>query len=228
MENKNTIYIVAALVLGVLVGYLIWGKKGGERSMHMMPDGTMMHDENMSMDAMMHDMMSELEGKKGDEFDKAFIEEMIVHHEGAVAMAESAKINAKHQEIKTLAEGIIKAQNAEIAKMQMWLKDWYGVGSNPPNSAEGAPNGSIHNLPVPAGVSSAKTALATRLNISESKILILEALDTEWPDSCLGIQEQGVSCAQVITPGYNVLMQANGKEYRYRTNVSGSVVKADE
>lgn len=125
MENKNTIYIVVALVLGVLVGYLIWGTRGGERSMHMMPDGTMMHDEDMSMGAMMHDMMSELEGKKGDEFDKAFLSEMIVHHEGAVVMAEAVLENSKRPELIKLANDIIKAQTSEIEMMKSWLASWF-------------------------------------------------------------------------------------------------------
>ena len=99
--------------------------------------------------------------------------------------------------------------------------------SNPPNSVENAPPGSMHNLPVPAGVSAARTVLATRLHTPEAKILTLEAIDTSWPDICLGIKEKDTVCAQVITPGYSILMQANGKEYRYRTNVSGSIVKAE-
>lgn len=98
---------------------------------------------------------------------------------------------------------------------------------NPPNSAEGAPEGSIHNLQVPEGVSFARTALATRLNIDSSKILILEAIETDWSDSCLGLGGPAESCAAVISPGYNILMQANGKEYRYRTNETGTIVKAE-
>ena len=98
---------------------------------------------------------------------------------------------------------------------------------NSPNSAEGAPEGSTHNLPVPEGVSAAKTALATRLNIDNSKILILEAMETDWSDSCLGLGGPAESCALVITPGFNILMQANGKEYRYRTNETGTTIKAE-
>lgn len=125
MENKNTIYIVVALVLGILVGYLIWGTNASQRSMHMMPDGTMMHDESMSMDAMMHDMMSELEGKKGDEFDQAFLSEMIVHHEGAVVMAQAVLQNSKRPELIKLANDIIKAQTSEIEMMKGWLTSWF-------------------------------------------------------------------------------------------------------
>ena len=77
------------------------------------------------MAGMMKGMMMGLEGKTGDEFDKAFLSEMIMHHEGAVEMAQAALANAKHQEIKDLAKNIISAQNKEIADMQKWSTDWY-------------------------------------------------------------------------------------------------------
>jgi uncharacterized protein (DUF305 family) len=51
---------------------------------------------------------------------------MIVHHQGAVVMAQEALKNAKHQEIKDLAQNIITAQNKEIAEMQAWQVAWYG------------------------------------------------------------------------------------------------------
>jgi hypothetical protein len=102
------------------------------------------------------------------------------------------------------------------------------VTNNPPNSAENAPEGSIHNLPVPQAVTNARAALATRLSIPESQILTLEAFETTWPDACLGIQEKDMGCAQMLTPGYSILLQANGKEYRYRTNLEGTVVKAEK
>ena len=68
--------------------------------------------------------MDSLQGKSGDDFDRAFIEGMIVHHEGAVQMAEQAKLNAKHQEIKDMSDAIIDAQTTEINQMRMWQKDW--------------------------------------------------------------------------------------------------------
>lgn len=74
----------------------------------------------MSMD----DMMAELEGKTGDDFDKAFIEMMIPHHEGAIEMARAAQRSAKHQEIKDMAEDIISAQQSEIDMMRGWQQAW--------------------------------------------------------------------------------------------------------
>jgi uncharacterized protein (DUF305 family) len=70
-------------------------------------------------------MSAGLNGKTGDEFDKAFIEEMIVHHQGAVDMANLALKNAKHKEILDLSRAIIRAQNEEITDMQNWKKAWF-------------------------------------------------------------------------------------------------------
>ena len=58
--------------------------------------------------------------------DKHFIEQMIPHHEGAIAMANLALNKAKHQEIKTLATAIISAQTTEIQSMNGWYQDWFG------------------------------------------------------------------------------------------------------
>lgn len=78
----------------------------------------------MSMEDHMMGMTSSLEGKTGEEFDKTFVEEMIVHHKGAIDMAELAKENAKRDEIKSLADDIISAQTNEIEMMRQWQIDW--------------------------------------------------------------------------------------------------------
>jgi uncharacterized protein (DUF305 family) len=49
--------------------------------------------------------------------DRAFVREMIPHHRMAVDMAEMARMQASHQQIKTLAKSIIKDQNAEIREL---------------------------------------------------------------------------------------------------------------
>jgi uncharacterized protein (DUF305 family) len=75
-------------------------------------------------DMSMSDMSANLQDKTGDEFDEAFIEMMIAHHQGAVEMAELARTRAKHDEIKTLADNIITAQLKEISDMYSWQKAW--------------------------------------------------------------------------------------------------------
>lgn len=73
----------------------------------------------------MHDMMSGLDGKTGDDFDNAFISEMIVHHEGAVDMAEAVLENSKRPELIKLANEIISAQTKEINMMKNWRDEWF-------------------------------------------------------------------------------------------------------
>jgi uncharacterized protein (DUF305 family) len=52
-----------------------------------------------------------------EDVDQAFAEMMIAHHEGAIRMAELAKEQANHDEVKNLADDIIAAQQAEIEVM---------------------------------------------------------------------------------------------------------------
>jgi uncharacterized protein (DUF305 family) len=70
-------------------------------------------------------MMNRLEDQQGVSFDQAFIEEMIMHHQGAIDMAELALTRAEHQEIKDLANEIITAQKSEINMMRGWTEAWF-------------------------------------------------------------------------------------------------------
>lgn len=75
-------------------------------------------------DMTMAEMTEGLRGKTGDDFDRAFVEMMIVHHEGAVEMARLIPAQAEHAELKQLGEDIITAQTREIEMMRGWLKSW--------------------------------------------------------------------------------------------------------
>ncbi len=142
MDKKNIIIAVLStvVVLGVICCIVMMCHMGGRgkesysdrapkmgNNMHMMPGGHMMENDDsaMSMEHMMRSMNAALEGKSGDAFDQAFLAEMIVHHQGAVEMAKLAQTQAKHQEIKDLADAIIVAQEKEIADMQNWSTTWY-------------------------------------------------------------------------------------------------------
>lgn len=121
IDKKTGALIGGALVIGLLVGGAIGA--GHERGGY--GDGDERMGENMQIHGAMQAMTTGLTGLQGDVFDKAFLAEMIVHHQGAVAMAQQALTNSKHQEIKDLAQKIIDAQNAEITQMQAWQNSWY-------------------------------------------------------------------------------------------------------
>lgn len=64
-------------------------------------------------------------------FDRAFIEAMISHHRGAIAMARTLLADGEQPALRKMAHDIIEAQSAEIALMRSWHNRWYGaaVGS---------------------------------------------------------------------------------------------------
>lgn len=95
----------------------------GSNQQMMEKEDAMLEKED-SMHSTMDTMTGSLKGKTGAAFDKTFLSEMIVHHQGAIEMAELAKKNAEHEEIKTLAEQIITAQTQEIEQMKQWQKEW--------------------------------------------------------------------------------------------------------
>lgn len=71
-----------------------------------------------------HAMTMDL-GPKDAEFDLRFIDGMILHHQGAIAMAEAVLQNSQRAEMKQLAEAVIGAQQAETDQMQQWRQAWY-------------------------------------------------------------------------------------------------------
>lgn len=109
--QKNIIVALIAVIVGLFVGY------GSHEVFDR--DGSRMMSGGMGM------MSMHLYGLSDDDFDREFIEEMIVHHEGALDMANLALKNAKHEEIKTLAKNIIASQSKEIQDMKTWYQAWY-------------------------------------------------------------------------------------------------------
>ena len=66
--------------------------------------------------------------------------------------------------------------------------------------------------------------LAENLGLNEDQIKIVSTEAVEWPDSCLGISEDDTACAEVITPGYRVVLEGMGNQVEYRTNEEGTVI----
>lgn len=68
-----------------------------------------------------------LDQLSGDDFDRAFLALMTMHHGMAVAMARPVVSGARHAELSQLAQSIITAQTGEIAQMRAWAREWYGL-----------------------------------------------------------------------------------------------------
>ena len=139
MQTNKLIYVTIFLqvIIIILCGisltqYRAPAKRTISPGMHMMPDGSMMSSRgdmmgssNTPMNTMMMDMAAGMKGKTGDALDKVFLEEMIVHHQGAVDMAMELQKGTKRPELQKMAQDIITAQSKEITMMKQWLKEWF-------------------------------------------------------------------------------------------------------
>jgi hypothetical protein len=93
-----------------------------------------------------------------------------------------------------------------------------------PTTATGAqPTFPSVATPIPAEAA-AQAALATKLGVTADRITIVSVEHVEWPDACLGAATEGEMCAQVITPGYRVVLETDDKQYEAHTDESGRVV----
>lgn len=72
----------------------------------------------------------------GAEFDRAFIDAMVPHHESALEMARSAKAaGLTEPELEQVADDILATQQAEIDQMKEWRGEWFGSSEVDPDGA---------------------------------------------------------------------------------------------
>jgi hypothetical protein len=76
-------------------------------------------------------------------------------------------------------------------------------------------------------VEAAKIMLAGELNIEASQIMVFSLSPTTWPDSCLGLANQGEACSMVETPGFRVTLSAGEYNYTYHTDLTGENIRLE-
>ena len=64
--------------------------------------------------------------------------------------------------------------------------------------------------------------LSNKLGIKPKNIKLVSYEDTIFNDSSLGCPEPGKFYAQVITPGWKIMFEADGSIYEYHSNIDGS------
>jgi uncharacterized protein (DUF305 family) len=89
--------------------------------MHGMTNSATQNNLHMGM---MGDMSDTTRLENATDFDRAFVEDMIPHHQMAVMMATMLKNGTNRPEMRKLADDIIVAQTKEINEMRTWLKEW--------------------------------------------------------------------------------------------------------
>ncbi len=72
---------------------------------------------------------------------------------------------------------------------------------------------------------SAAAVLADQLGLSPDEITVVSAEPAEFSDGCLGLGGPAEMCAQVITPGWIVMLSAGGQPYEAHTDATGVQVR---
>jgi hypothetical protein len=67
--------------------------------------------------------------------------------------------------------------------------------------------------------------LASNLGLDASEVTVVSASDVEFRDACLDVVLPDVLCAQMATSGKLIVLEADGVNYEYHTNVDGSFVQ---
>ena len=65
------------------------------------------------------------------------------------------------------------------------------------------------------------------LGVPVESIQLESVEQTEWPNGCLGLPEPEEVCTEVITPGWLLVFTADGQEYRFRADQTGTVIRQE-
>ena len=90
-------------------------------------------------------------------------------------------------------------------------------GSQIVQAGESAVAGSVEEMVI--------KQLALNLELEESGISVVSNSDVEFADACLGVSMQDVKCAQVVTPGKIIVLEADGIKYEYHVSEDGARVQ---
>jgi uncharacterized protein (DUF305 family) len=119
----------------------------------------------------------------GSEIDELFINMMVPHHQGAVAMAKIALDRSERSEIRDMANAIISSQEAEITQLKDWKEQWFGSSETPSMQAMPAMGGG-HAMNMQADVDTLKNAP--------------EPFDLAFIDAMIPHHQSAIDAAQMV------------------------------
>lgn len=73
-------------------------------------------------------------------------------------------------------------------------------------------------------ITNARQDLAQRLNLPLDKVILVKIEPVDWPDASLGSPEPSKIYAQVITPGYRIILSDGVNQYEYHSDSQNKIV----
>lgn len=132
MNTRTRLTVVtAALAAAVAVGGVVWAAtaQSSTESADSTPrmgghDRSMMDVDMPMMGGPSGQAMGEF--SDGEPFDLQFIDQMTMHHQGALMSTAAMIADSDRPELRQLAAAIEVSQTAQIDQMQTWRTEWYG------------------------------------------------------------------------------------------------------
>ena len=77
-----------------------------------------------------------------------------------------------------------------------------------PSNMDEQPAATQRSMDLTPAQRAAITAISGNLGLPAEKVKLVSTEAVDWPDSCLGVREDGLDCAQATTPGFRIIVQA--------------------
>jgi hypothetical protein len=97
-----------------------------------------------------------------------------------------------------------------------------GTKATPPPSTAVTSSATTSSAARQKAFQAAAAALSHDAHVPRDSTAGVSQEETTWPNSCLGCPKTGESCAQVLTPGYRVVLRAADATYEYHTDLGGT------
>jgi uncharacterized protein (DUF305 family) len=157
--------------------------------------------------------MTALAAAKGDEFERRWLEGMIFHHEGGLAMARAQQLQQLEFQrspygLAVMVEDILVEQRAEVSKMYDWLADWGLVPAGDKTDARTPASEVVSPVPMavlPAGRTVELIGLAVDDRGIETARIAIQNLDDKswWRDGDTWSSERTLHAATLEQAGFS-------------------------
>lgn len=110
------------------------------------------------------------------------------------------------------------------------LNSFKGCSDSAKRVLQHVSNADMFPTEIPTAVALARTFAAQRVKVNENEdeVAIVSVVQKDWPNACLGMPgntPEDEFCAEMITPGYEVTLKAQGRKFIYRTNMEGTQIR---
>ena len=88
-------------------------------------------------------------------------------------------------------------------------------------------NPDLQNVLPPDVAINVQNQISQNLGVAIEKMQITNVEKMDWPNGCLGLPQGDEVCTEVITPGWLLTFNIDGKEYKYHVDKTGTVIRQE-